>query len=261
MDFVALLQAAQDRDRVFDGRLADQDWLKAAFERGIFLDVLLVFVQRGRADRAQFAAGQRRLQNVGSVHRAFGRARANQRVQFVDEQNDLPFRLRNFFQHRLQPFFKFAAKFRAGHQRRKIQRYESSWSSRRPARRRKRSAAPSLRRWPSCRRPARQSAPDCSFVRRAENLHHAPNFFIAPDHRIELRAARQLRQIARVFLQRRVRRLRILRRHALISAHSGQRLQNRFVRSAVALSAIVPRGRALARQSPEICARSRRTRP
>ena len=92
--FVALFQAAQNRNRVFHGRLVDQHRLEAAFERRIFLDVFFVFVQRGCADGAQFAARQRRLQHVGSVHRAFGRACAHQRVQLVDEQNDLPVRLR-----------------------------------------------------------------------------------------------------------------------------------------------------------------------
>jgi hypothetical protein len=36
VDFVALLQAAQDRDRIFGGRLADEDRLETAFERSVF---------------------------------------------------------------------------------------------------------------------------------------------------------------------------------------------------------------------------------
>jgi hypothetical protein len=38
---VALLEAAQDRDRVLHGRLADHDGLEAPLERGVLLDVLL----------------------------------------------------------------------------------------------------------------------------------------------------------------------------------------------------------------------------
>ena len=49
---VALLQAAQDRDRVLDRRLADEDRLEAALERGVLLDVLAVLVERRRADRS-----------------------------------------------------------------------------------------------------------------------------------------------------------------------------------------------------------------
>ena len=59
--------------------------LEAPLQRGVLLDVLAVLVERGRADAAQLAAGQRGLEHVGGVHRALGRARADQRVQLVDE--------------------------------------------------------------------------------------------------------------------------------------------------------------------------------
>ena len=89
VDLVALLQAAQDRDRVLDGRLADEDRLEAPLQRGVLLDVLAVLVERGRADRAQLAAGEHRLEQVGGVHGALGVAGADERVQFVEEQHDL----------------------------------------------------------------------------------------------------------------------------------------------------------------------------
>ena len=50
-----------------------------------------ILVERGRADGAQFAARELRLEHVGGVHRAFGRARADDGVQLVDEQDDLAF--------------------------------------------------------------------------------------------------------------------------------------------------------------------------
>ena len=78
---VALLQPAQDRDRVLDGRLIDEHRLEAPFERGVLLDVLAVLVERGGADAVQFAAGQHRLEEVAGVHRALGLARADDRVQ------------------------------------------------------------------------------------------------------------------------------------------------------------------------------------
>ena len=94
MQFVAILEAAQDGDGVFDGGLGDQHRLEAAFERRVLLDVLAIFVERGGADGAQLAARQRRLEHVGGVHGAFGGAGADQRVQLVDEENDLARRLR-----------------------------------------------------------------------------------------------------------------------------------------------------------------------
>jgi hypothetical protein len=54
MHLVSLAQPAEDRNRVLDIRLFDEDWLEASFERRVLLDVLAVFIQRRRADRVQF---------------------------------------------------------------------------------------------------------------------------------------------------------------------------------------------------------------
>ena len=85
---VALLQAAQDRDRVLHRRLVDEDGREAALERGVLLDVLAVLVERRRADAAELAAGEHRLQQVRGVDRTLGRAGADDRVQLVDEEDD-----------------------------------------------------------------------------------------------------------------------------------------------------------------------------
>ena len=67
----------------------DEHRLEAPRQRRVLLDVLAVLVERGRADAVQLAARQRRLEHVGGVHRALGLAGADQRVQLVDEQDDL----------------------------------------------------------------------------------------------------------------------------------------------------------------------------
>jgi hypothetical protein len=59
---VALLESAQDRDRVLDRRLVDEHRLEAPLKRRILLDVLAIFIERGRADAVQLAARERRLQ-------------------------------------------------------------------------------------------------------------------------------------------------------------------------------------------------------
>ena len=56
MHFVALFQAAQNGDRIFHCRFADENRLEAAFERGILLDIFSIFVKSGSADGAQLAA-------------------------------------------------------------------------------------------------------------------------------------------------------------------------------------------------------------
>ena len=122
VDLVALLQPAQDRDRVLDGRLADHDRLEAALERGVLLDVLAVLVERRRADRAQLAAGEHRLEQVRGVDRALGGAGADDRVQLVEEQDDLPARLGDLLEDGLQALLELAAVLRAGEQRADVER-------------------------------------------------------------------------------------------------------------------------------------------
>ena len=56
-----IAQAAQNFDRVFRRRFADQNRLEAPFERCVFFNMLLEFVQRRGADHLQLSACQHRL--------------------------------------------------------------------------------------------------------------------------------------------------------------------------------------------------------
>ena len=125
MHFVAFLQSAQNRDRVLDARLIHHHRLEAPLQRRVFLDVFAILVERRRADGAQFAARELRLEHVRRVDRAFRRARADDRVQLVDEKNDLPLRVGHFLEERFEPVLEFAAKLRAGDHRADVHRDES----------------------------------------------------------------------------------------------------------------------------------------
>ena len=111
---VALAQAAQDVDGVFDVGLANVDDLEAALERGVLLDILAVLVERGCADAAQTSASEGGLEHVACVHGAFGRARSDQGVQFVDEEDDLAVGVFDLLQEGLEAVFKLAAIFGSG---------------------------------------------------------------------------------------------------------------------------------------------------
>ena len=100
-----------------------QHLLEAALQRRVLLDVLAVLVQRGRADHAQLAAGQHRLEHVAGVHRALaGRAGADDGVQLVDERDDLAVARLDLVEHGLEPLLELAAVLRAGHHRAEVER-------------------------------------------------------------------------------------------------------------------------------------------
>jgi hypothetical protein len=81
---VAVLDATEDLDRLLLRRARHLDRLEAPLQRAVLLDVLAVLGGSGRPDALDLTARERRLQDVGRVKRAFGRARADQGVELVD---------------------------------------------------------------------------------------------------------------------------------------------------------------------------------
>ena len=76
-----------------------------------------ILIQRRRADQMQFATGQHGLEKIGGIHCPFRRARSHDRMQLIDEQQDLSLCRLHLFEDRFQTFFELAAKLCAGHQR------------------------------------------------------------------------------------------------------------------------------------------------
>ena len=123
MAFVVGRDVAQDLERLVGRGRLHHDLLEAAFEGRIALDVLAVLVERGGADGLQLAARQRRLEDVGRVETALRRTCAHDGVDLVDE-DDRILRLAQFVEQLLHALLEFAAEFRAGHQRRDVEREE-----------------------------------------------------------------------------------------------------------------------------------------
>ena len=85
---IIALQAFENLDRVFHGRFVDVDLLEPAHQGAVLLEVLAELLVGRRAHASQGAGSQRRLEQVGGVHGpATGGARADYRVDFVDEQD------------------------------------------------------------------------------------------------------------------------------------------------------------------------------
>src|SRR5688500_9619603 len=115
--------ALSDLARVRQRRLVHLDRLEPALEGGVLLDVLAVLVERRGTDRLQLTAGEHRLEDRGRLDRAFGGAGADERVDLVDEQDDVAAGL-DLLEDLLQALFEIAAVARTGDERTEVERVE-----------------------------------------------------------------------------------------------------------------------------------------
>ncbi len=222
---VLLLEAAQDRDRVFGTRLAHEHRLEPSLECCVLLDVLAILVERRRTDRVQLTACERRLEHVARVHRAFGGTCAHQRVQLVDEQHQPSLGLLDLAQNRLEPVLELAAVLRARHHRAQIERDHVFVAQTR----RHVAIDDALSESLDDRGLARaRLADEHRVVLRAarQHLDHSPDLVVAADDRIELAVASGLREIAAEPLERLELRLGILVGHASAAAQLLERLEH-----------------------------------
>src|ERR1035437_9313910 len=218
MRFVALLEPAQDRDRVLDRRLADVHRLEAPLERSVLLDVLAVFVERGRADDAQLSTREHRLQHIARVHRALGLSRADERVHLVDEHHELPFGARDLLEHGLEALLELAAELRTGNERARVHRHEPLVLERFGD-----VAVHDALGKPfgdgGLADPGLADQHRVVFRAARQHLDHAADLLVTADDRIELPLPRHLGEVARELLQRLVLVLGILVGHLVRAAH------------------------------------------
>ena len=206
---VARLESAQDRDGVLDRRLADVDGLEAPLERRILLDVLAVLVERRRADAAQLAARERRLEQLSRARRALGLARAHDRVQLVDEEDHAALARRDLAQDRLEALLELAAELRAREQLADIEPDDARVAHRLGAVAVHDADREALR---DRRLADARLADQHGIVLRAprEHLHAAADLLVAADDGIDLPLLRLLDEVDAVLLQRLEVRLRVL---------------------------------------------------
>jgi hypothetical protein len=231
VDLVALLQSSQDRDRRLDRRLADEHLLEAALERGVLLDVLAVLVERRRADAMQLAARERGLQHVAGVDRALGLARADHRVQLVDEDDRAALVGRDVLEHGLEALLELAAVLRAREQRRHVERQHALVLERLGHL----AVDDALREPLDDRGLAHARLADQHRVvlgAPLQDLDRAADLVVAADDRVELALARALGQVDRVFLERLALALGLGRADVRAAAHGLDRVLQRLLRQA-----------------------------
>jgi hypothetical protein len=182
----------------------------------VLLDVLAVLVQCGRADHAQLAAGQHRLEHVAGVHRALALAGADDRVQLVEERDDLPVARLDLLEHALEPLLELASILRTGDHCGEIEADELLVAQR-------------LRDVPghdALREPFDDGG--LAHARLAdqqrivlgtprEHLNHPPDFGVTADHGVDLAVACPCREVDAVLLQRLILLLRLGARHAPVA--------------------------------------------
>ena len=221
---VLLLDPTEDLDGVLDTGLADEDLLEAALQGGVLLDPLAVLVQRGRADHVQLTARQHRLEHVARVHRRVATgARTDDRVQLVDERDDLSAGVLDLLEHGLEPLLELAAVLRSGHHRGEVERQHPAALER----------VGHVAGDHALREPLDDGgladaglADEDGIVLGAprEHLDHAPDLGVAADDRVETAVLGGLREVDGVLLQRLVRRLGGLAGDASVAADGGDRL-------------------------------------
>ena len=104
--------ALEDLDAVLDGGLRHGDGLEAPLEGGVLFDVLAVLGEGRRADDLYLAPGEGGLQDVRSVHAALGVARADDVVDLVYDEDDVPC-LADLLDEPLHAALELAAELRA----------------------------------------------------------------------------------------------------------------------------------------------------
>src|SRR3954462_3232379 len=114
MLLVLLAQPFQNLDGLVDRRWFDDDGLEATLEGTVLLDVLAILIQSRRTDALQLTTRKRWLEHVAGIDRTFGSARTHERVQLVDEQDDVLV-LGDLVHDRLEALFELAAVLGSGY--------------------------------------------------------------------------------------------------------------------------------------------------
>jgi hypothetical protein len=171
-------------------RLGHLDRLEAALQRRVLLDVLAVFIERRRTDGLQLTARQHGLEDRRRVDRALGRARTDEGVDLVDEQDDVAPGA-DLLEYLLQALLEVTAVAGASDQRPEVERVKLLVLQGLGHV----TAHDVLGQTLDHGRLADAGLTDQDRVvlgAAREHLHHALDLLLAPDHRVELGLARGL---------------------------------------------------------------------
>jgi len=175
----------------------------------------------------QLAARQGGFEHIAGIHRAFGLAGANERVQLVDKDDGAAFILGEFIQYSLQALFEFAAILGARDQRGEI-KHEQFLVLERFGYFAVDDALGEA--FDNGGLAHARLADQYRIILGAalQHLDRAADFVVAADYRIELAGARALGQIQAIFGERFALTFSIRAVHRIAATHRVDRRQNRF---------------------------------
>ena len=109
--FVAFSQTTKDGDGVFYRWLIYHNRLETTFQGSVLLNILTVFIQRGRADTVKLTTSKHWLQHIAGIHCTIRLTCTYDQVKLINKQDDLTFALFHLFQNCFQTFLKFTTVF------------------------------------------------------------------------------------------------------------------------------------------------------
>ncbi|CAB4588315.1 unannotated protein [freshwater metagenome] len=182
-------------------RFVDRHGLEAALEGRVLFKVLAVFVQGRRTDGLKFPASKHWFEDAGRVDRAFRCTRANERVNFVDEDDDVA-AIADFLGDLLEAFFEVTAVAASGDKAAEVERVDLFVLER------LRNLALDDR---LCEALDDGGLADAGLTDQnrvvlgatGKDLHDAFHFLLAPDDGVEFPVARRLREVAAVLVENR----------------------------------------------------------
>ena len=119
--FVAVAKSLEDVDGVGDRRFVHRDGLETTLEGRVLFKVFAVLVQGRRPDGLQFATSEHRLEDAGRVDRALRSTSSNERVDLVNENDDVA-AVADFLGDLLEAFLKVTAVAATGDEAAEVER-------------------------------------------------------------------------------------------------------------------------------------------
>ena len=197
---VPLLQSTQDGNSVRHAWLVNQHTLETTLQGFVLLKILLILSKCRSTDGTQLTTRQCRLQYVGCIHCTLTATGTDQRVDLVDEKNNLAVGLVDFTDDTLQTLLELALVFSTCYKCTHIKRIERL----RLQVLRHIATHNTMRNAFGNSRLAHAWLTDKNRVvlgSTAQNLQHTPYLIVTANDRVKLAALCQLVKVARIFIQ------------------------------------------------------------